>query len=577
VGISADDDGFLLRGGVAIPGGKELELSELIDYLSASPGRFFRLAGDERYVALTAELRACLDELVAMSERTGRGLRVHPLAVAPVAQLLGSSQVEADAAWQRQVERFSVVGTEPTVPSTLRAELRPYQLEGFRWLVRLSQWGAGGCLADDMGLGKTLQAIALFLHRASAGPGLVVAPTSVVPNWVDEVQRFAPTLRVRTFAGPMRAKELNDLGPFDLLVTSYGVLQVDVDSLAKVEFATAVLDEAQVIKNPDTKRARAAGRLKAKLRVATTGTPIENRLADLHSIFAFINPDLLGSADRFEARFSRPIERGHDVHARARLRRLVSPFILRRTKTQVLSELPARTEVTLRVPLELEETALYEAIRSEALAALAGGDAAPGRMQLLAAIMRLRRAASNARLVLPESRAPSAKLAALADILDDLLPNQHKLLVFSQFVGHLALVKELLDGRQISYQYLDGSTPMAARKVAIDRFQAGDGDVFLISLKAGGFGLNLTAADYVIHMDPWWNPAVEDQASDRAHRIGQSRPVTIYRLVAQNTIEDRILQLHHRKRELATGILEGTDLAGAMTESELLELIATSH
>ena len=575
--VTGDVGTFLLRGALAIPGGKEVELTDLIDYLSASPGRFFRLSGDEAYFALTAELRTRLDEMLAISDRSARGLRIHALAVPLMANLLASSPVgvtlKACAAWQRQVERFAVVGIEPAVPSTLRAELRPYQVEGFRWLVRLSQWGAGGCLADDMGLGKTVQAVALLLHRAAEGPALVVAPTSVVPTWVDEVRRFAPTLRVRTFAGPARAKDLSDLGPFDLLVTSYALLQVDIDVLAKVEFATAVLDEAQVIKNADTKRARAAGRLKAKLRVATTGTPIENRLADLHSIFAFINPDLLGSADSFQARFARPIERAQDAHARDRLRRLVAPFILRRTKTQVLPELPARTEVTLRVPLELEETALYEAIRSEALAGLAGGDAPPGRMQLLAAILRLRRAASNARLVLPESEAPSAKLAALGEILDDLLPNQHKVLVFSQFVGHLALVKQLLDQRGVSHQYLDGNTPMGARKVAVDAFQAGQGDVFLISLKAGGVGLNLTAADYVVHMDPWWNPAVEDQASDRAHRIGQSRPVTIYRLVAQNTIEDRILALHHRKRELAAGILAGSDVAGTMSETELLALI----
>ena len=580
VEIIGDTGKFAMRGGLAIPGRRELDLAELIDYLSASPGRFFRLAREERYVALTVDLRKRLDAILSLGDRSRRGLRIHPLAAPLVADLLASSRVEADASWQRQVERLSSGGTDPAVPSTLRGELRPYQLEGFHWLVRLSRWGAGGCLADDMGLGKTLQAIALLVHRAPEGPGLVVAPTSVVPTWVDEIQRFAPTLRVRIFAGQARAKDLIDLGPFDLLVTTYGVLQQDIDSLANIDFATAVLDEAQVIKNAETKRARAAGRLRAQLRVATTGTPIENRLDDLHSIFAFINPDLLGSPQDFQTRFARPIERDRDPIARGQLRRLVAPFILRRTKTQVLSELPARTEVTLRVPLELEETALYEVIRGEALAALTrteGGavDArgGPGRIQILAAIMRLRRAASNARLVLPESRAPSAKLAALGDILDDLLPNQHKVLVFSQFVGHLALVKELLDERGVSYQYLDGSTPMAARKVAIDRFQAGEGDVFLISVKAGGFGLNLTAADYVVHMDPWWNPAVEDQASDRAHRIGQSRPVTIYRLVARDTIEDRILGLHHRKRELAAGILEGSDLAGTMSEAELIELI----
>jgi SNF2 family DNA or RNA helicase len=309
--------------------------------------------------------------------------------------------------------------------------------------------------------------------------------------------------------------------------------------------------------------------------VATTGTPIESRLDDLHSIFAFLNPGLLGSGQGFQARFARPIERDHDPRARGVLRRLIAPFVLRRTKTEVVPELPARTEVTLRVPLEVEEMAIYEVIRQEALAELARADRAkgPGRIRILAAITRLRQAASNARLVLPDATAPSAKLAAFGDLLDELLPSQHKVLVFSQFVRHLALVREVLETRGVRYQYLDGATPMAARSSAVEAFQKGEGEVFLISLKAGGFGLNLTAADYVVHMDPWWNPAVEDQASDRAHRIGQARPVTIYRLVGRDTIEDRILGLHHRKRELAAGILEGSDLAGRMTEEELLGLI----
>ena len=361
-------------------------------------------------------------------------------------------------------------------------------------------------------------------------------------------------------------------------MTSYSILQLDADALAKLDLATVVLDEAQLIKNVETKRARAALRLRARVRVATTGTPIENRLDDLHSIFSFLDPGLLGSAASFQARFGRPIERDRDPRARSALRRLIAPFVLRRTKTQVLPELPARTEVTLRVPLELEEMAVYEVIREEALSQLAGVVHAgrgkgKARIHILAAIMRLRRAASNARLVLPDAVAPSAKLAALGELLDDLLPNQHKVLVFSQFTDHLALVKEMLGARGVSHQYLDGSTPMAARKAAVDAFQAGRSEVFLISLKAGGFGLNLTAADYVVHMDPWWNPAVEDQASDRAHRIGQSRPVTIYRLVARDTVEDRILALHHRKRELAAGVLEGSNLAGSMSEAELLDLI----
>ena len=577
--IKSDAGSFLARATLAIPGRKAMEIADIADYLAASPGRFLQIADDTRYLALTAELRERLDEILGLTERAGRGLRIHPLAAAMVADLLGASALKADDGWRQQVANFTAsAGSEVKIPSTFRGELRPYQFDGFQWMARLSHWGAGGCLADEMGLGKTIQAIALLLHRAAEGPALIVAPTSVVPNWIDEIGRFAPTLRVRTFMGSARARELEGLGEFDVLVTSYTVLPLDIDDLAKIDFATAVLDEAQTIKNAGTLRARAAGRLRARLRIATTGTPIENRLDDLHSIFTFLNPGLLGTAQGFQTRFARPIERDRDPRSRGLLRRVVAPFVLRRTKTQVVPELPARTEVTLRVPLEMEEMAIYEVIREEALAELArevrGERAkAAGRFRILAAIMRLRQAASNARLVLPDATAPSAKLAALGELLDDLLPNQHKVLIFSQFVSHLALVKEMLEARGVRYQYLDGSTPMAARKVAVDGFQKGEGEVFLISLKAGGFGLNLTAADYVVHMDPWWNPAVEDQASDRAHRIGQARPVTIYRLVARDTIEDRILGLHHRKRELAAGILEGSDLAGRMTEEELLGLI----
>ena len=581
--IKSDAGSFLARGGLTLPSGaladhEVLNLPELLDYLSVSPGRFLRLAGDERYLALTAELRTRLDEVSNLGERCKRGLRVPSLAASLVTDLLASARTECDAAWRRQVDRFTASDSEATVPTTFRGELRPYQLEGFRWLARLGRWGAGGCLADDMGLGKTVQTIALLLQRAPEGPSLVVAPSSVVPTWIDEIGRFAPTLRAKVFLGSSRAKELKKLDAFDVLVTSYTLLQADIGALGKLEFATAVLDEAQAIKNVQTKRARAALRLRAELRLATTGTPIENRLEDLHSLFSFLNPGLLGSQESFQARFVRPIEQDGDPRARQWLRRLVAPFLLRRTKTQVLPELPARIETTLRVPLELEEMALYEAVREQALAELCGeggsaGRQGPGRIRILAALTRLRLAASNARLVLPDAKVSSAKLTVLGELLDDLLPNRHKLLVFSQFVSHLALVRELLDERGVRYQYLDGRTSTAARKAAVDAFQAGQGEVFLISLKAGGFGLNLTAADYVVHMDPWWNPAVEAQASDRAHRIGQSRPVTIYRLVARDTIEDRILALHHRKQELANGILAGSDLSGRMSEMELLELI----
>jgi superfamily II DNA or RNA helicase len=577
-------------GALQVPGSRSLELSTLLGYLDASPGRFLRV-GDDRFLALSREMRRRLDELRAVSEQGPKRLQFHPLLLPEVETLLDGARIEADDAWRAQRDRFSASGSEIEVPTTFRGELRPFQQDGFRWLVRLGRWGAGACLADEMGLGKTVQMLALLVSRAPEGPSLVVAPTSVLSSWAEQAARFAPTLRVRIYAGEDRARALANLGAFDLVLTSYALLTTDIDALARVRFVVAAMDEAQAIKNADSQRAQAACRIVAQQRVVITGTPVENRLEDLWSLFRFASPGLLGTRASFDARFVRPIAQDHDQAAHERLRRIVRPFLLRRTKTSVLDELPARTEVTLRVTLAPREMALYEAIREEALRGLEAERGGPSRrMHLLAAITRLRRAACSERLVLPTEQArPSrrraraaepeagartnAKLEALGDLLDELLPNQHKALVFSQFVDHLALVKELLDARGISYLYLDGSTPRDKRTQAIDAFQAGGADVFLISLKAGGFGLNLTAADYVIHMDPWWNPAVEDQASDRAHRLGQTRPVTIYRIIAKDTIEDRIVALHRDKRELADALLAGAESPARLGEEELLELI----
>ena len=337
-----------------------------------------------------------------------------------------------------------------------------------------------------------------------------------------------------------------------------------------------MLDEAQAIKNMTTKRSQAAMKLQGKFKLITTGTPIENHLGELWNLFRFINPGLLGSWEQFNQRFSIPIERNQHKPTRKQLKKLIQPFILRRTKTQVLEELPSRTEITLNVNLSSEEMAFYEALRQKAIAKLSDGDATAGakHLQVLAEIMKLRRACCHTRLVMSDSNLPSAKLELLGEVLAELLENKHKALVFSQFVDHLHIIRNYLDKKQISYQYLDGSTPAKQRKIRVDNFQRGEGDVFLISLKAGGTGLNLTAADYVIHMDPWWNPAVEDQASDRAHRIGQQRPVTIYRLVTKGTIEEKIVELHHHKRDLADSLLEGTEISGKMSTDELLRLMS---
>mgnify|MGYP006280117963 FL=1 len=571
--IARSHDWLEIGGELRLDDGRVLALRELLARAAETNSRFVRL-GERDVLSLSDALRRRLDGLAALTDRG----RFHPLAAPAVEELMDGMDVAESPDWAAQLERLREVhALDPQVPSTLRAELRDYQVEGYRWLARLAHWGAGACLADDMGLGKTVQALALILSRAPEGPTLVLAPTSVCGNWLEEAARFAPTLRPLRFGPGDRAAMLADAGPFDLVVASYGLLQTEAERLAGVHWQTIVADEAQAFKNALTKRSRAIMQLAGAFRMITTGTPIENHLGELWNLFRFINPGLLGSLESFNARFAVPIEQHQDQAARARLRRLLRPFILRRLKSEVLSELPPRTEITLEIELGDSELALYEAVRREALDRIEAAEASanPGqrRMQLLAEIMRLRRACCHPRLALADSPLPSSKLDAFADLVDEMRENRHKALVFSQFVDHLRLIREHLDARGIRYQYLDGSTPEPKRRAAVDAFQAGDGELFLISLRAGGAGLNLTAADYVIHMDPWWNPAVEDQASDRAHRIGQQRPVTIYRLVAKDTIEQRILKLHAAKRDLADALLEGTDDSARLDYDQMLALV----
>ena len=580
--IKSAADWFRASGQLNIDEGRVLDLRQLFALLDKNPGSRFLELDDGEFVALTTSFRRQLEDLRSLSVPSGEGsIRLHPMAALALQDFVEQTRLDAAASWHNQcIKLRDAQAFEPQAPNTLQAELRPYQLEGFRWLSRLSRWGAGACLADDMGLGKTVQTLALLLQRAPDGPALVVAPTSVIANWIDEARRFAPTLNIipYTGAGVTRAKLLDTLNPFDMVVTTYGVLQVDAAKLAGVEWHSAVLDEAQAIRNPGTKRARAARTLNAHFRLVTTGTPIQNNLIDLYSLFGFINPGMLGSLEQYRRNFALPVEKDADADARARLRRLIAPFVLRRLKSEVLDDLPARTEIILHVEMSADEAALYEALRQRAvedLESLPDEQVGDGehKLQILAHLTRLRLACCNPRLVRETNAPTSSKLETFAETLSELLANRHKILVFSQFVKHLKLVEERMVETRVAYQYLDGSTPAKERAKRVAAFQAGQGDVFLISLKAGGVGLNLTAADYVIHMDPWWNPAAEDQASDRAHRIGQTRPVTIYRLVTKSTIEEQIVELHHRKRDLADLLLEGADAPARLNAEELLDLL----
>ncbi|MDD4098440.1 MAG: DEAD/DEAH box helicase [Lentisphaeria bacterium] len=533
---------------------------------------------DGQIVSLADSFRKRLRELAAVCDLHEPGARIHPFALPLANDLLAEAgDLLHDQAWQRRLEAMDRARRlKPDIPTGLKASLRTYQREGYDWLCRLDAWGAGACLADDMGLGKTVQAIALILAKAQEGPALVIAPTSVCTNWRLEFERFAPALEVVPFGPGDRQEVLAGMGPGKVLISSYGLLQSEEDAVARVSWRVAVLDEAQAIKNFNTKRSQAALKLNARFRLATTGTPIENSLDELWSIFHYINPGLLGTRNGFQKRFAAPIEREGDRAMAAHLNALIRPFLLRRNKGQVLRELPDKTEIAMLIDLSEEERAFYEALRRDLvneLDVLRRRNPAQLRFQVLGAITKLRLAVCNPLLVQADSAVSSSKQKAFAELLDELLRNGHKALVFSQFVRHLDLIRPVLEERGVAYHYLDGSTPAPDRAAAVASFQGGSGDVFLISLRAGGLGLNLTAADYVVHLDPWWNPAVENQASDRAHRLGQTKPVTIYRLIGQDTIETKILDLHQRKRRLAEQLLSDHDTPSAVSAEELLKLL----
>jgi SNF2 family DNA or RNA helicase len=402
----------------------------------------------------------------------------------------------------------------------------------------------------------------------------VVAPTSVCGNWLSELSRFAPTLTAVEYQGRDRAALLEGLTGTSVLVCSYTLLQQDQAALSGIELGTVVLDEAQFIKNPQSLRAKAAYSLRAEQRIAATGTPVENHLGDLWGIFRFLNPGLLGEWLHFKHTFLMPVERGSGEDSNALLLRLIKPFLLRRLKRDVLADLPPITEVRHDVRWSEDEATRYAMLRKEIHRKLyTTHGRRNNKLEILAELMRLRRFCCHPQLVFPDAPSECTKLDVFVELVEELRENQHRALVFSQFVDFLALARERLDERQIRYEYLDGSTPRAERQARVAAFQGGDAPLFLISLKAGGFGLNLTAADYVIHLDPWWNPAVEAQATDRAHRIGQERPVTVYRLIAKDSIEEKIVELHASKQRVANALLDGAESVADLSTDELLELV----
>jgi superfamily II DNA or RNA helicase len=523
-----------------------------------------------------------LEEAGALPGKTRTRLPLFHATALDLLATLGDVEIEAKArkamAELREVEGIPQV----KAPPELKAELRHYQEAGLSWLWFLYRHGLSGVLADDMGLGKTVQALSLLLKikkEHGHAPSLVVAPTSVLPNWEREVERFAPDLETLVWHGADRRDYVERLQHADLVLTSYALMRRDVEELRKVSFRTVILDEAQNIKNADSATAQACKSVSAEHRIALTGTPLENRLSELWSLFDFLMPGFLGNAETFSDRYEHPITVQGDMETRERLKKRIHPFILRRLKTEVAKDLPPKTEVVTWVDMDAGQQALYREVLEESRRKVFETIDKVGfnksRISILSALMKLRQVCCDPRLLkLPPgtSLPPSAKLERFSELVDELVREGHRALVFSQFTEMLEILTAQADEKKLPYLYLDGRTKDRIGKV--DAFNAPDGPpVFFISLKAGGTGLNLTAADYVIHYDPWWNPAVEDQATDRTHRIGQTRAVFAYKLITRGTVEEKILGLQQRKRELAAGVL-GTDedVGKALTERDVEEL-----
>jgi superfamily II DNA or RNA helicase len=499
-------------------------------------------------------------------------------------KMVSNAKVSASA--KTLFKKIEDIDEIPSVakPRTLKADLRPYQKEGFSWLVFLHELNSGGILADDMGLGKTIQAIALLVWAKSKYKrklNLVIAPTSVVPNWEREINKFAPGLKTVVWQGPNRSQRAPELEKADVMVTSYALLRRDEELLQALDLRYVILDEAQHIKNPMSQTARSAKKIGSERRLALTGTPIENRLSELWSIFDFVSPGLLGQLKQFEERVARPIDRG-DMETAQRLRATIKPFVMRRLKRDVAADLPDKIEQEMIVPLAEEQAKLYKQVlgqvRKSVLSEVEKKGVSKAQIQILAALTRLRQVACDPRLMkLPDTNFEaddSGKLGALREIVDEAVDGGHRVLVFSQFVEMLNHIRAALDTDGVQYEYLDGSTKDRLDKV--DRFNEDTSvPVFLISLKAGGTGLNLTGADTVVHFDPWWNPAVEDQATDRAHRIGQTKNVNVYKLIAAGTVEEKILELSAKKRDLVSNVLsaEGSPLKG-LTKADVENLFS---
>lgn len=574
ISLNSNGNWFEIEGDVRLDDQTLLTMAQFLELLGQSKGKYIRL-NDKEYLRLSDAIRKQLQRLESLAVREHGKMQVSAFHAGLLGEVRnGELEIAYDDAleslWNKLESSRDLI---PAVPATLQATLRDYQLDGFQWMARLNHWGAGACLADDMGLGKTVQTIAYLLYKAAEGPSLVIAPASVVPNWRKELQRFAPTLKpVVLNEADNRAQVVGAAAAYNVVVSTYGLLVTEMEALTAKDWNIVCLDEAHTIKNRDTKTSGVAMCLKSANRLLLTGTPIQNHLGELWNLFRFINPGLLGNYEQFHRKYIVPIEQEGDKARQQQLKRIVHPFMLRRTKAEVVEELPDKMEIVLPVELSDDEIGVYEVIRRKAEAMLEQSKNI--NVNTLTEITRLRQAACSAALVEKKWKGENTKINMFLDLVNEIKEGGNRVLVFSQFTSFLQLVCRELDAMGEKYLYLDGSVTMKQRERLVEEFQQGSCQLFVISLKAGGLGLNLTGANYVIHLDPWWNPAIEQQATDRAYRIGQQQNVTVYHLIAQHTIEEKILRLHQTKRDLADSLLEGTDMSHKLTGKDLLEILS---
>jgi superfamily II DNA or RNA helicase len=580
--VGSGQDWFEVRYSLTTPGGEVFSNADIQRLLRSGQSQT-RLKNGHLAVIDTAGLED-FEQVIRDCDpaQTQPGLyrinRAHAGYVEETARELGSAIADRREALKKFITGREASPDAKTKLGTLTETLREYQVAGFEWLTRLAANNLGGILADEMGLGKTVQTLAFLRVHQGEGPALVVCPTSLVTNWENEARKFTPELKTLVLEGADRAARFNSIKGADIVITSYALLRRDIDTLREFNFSTAVLDEAQHIKNPETQNAQAAFALRAKHRFVLTGTPMENSVRDLWSIMNFALPGYLGDRKDFRERYELPIARGSAPDVQRRLSRRLQPFLLRRKKRDVAKDLPEKIEQVVLSSLTSDQRAAYDALLREIQLGLGSSgknvNAGAQRMKMLTGLLRLRQVCCDLRLVGIHKGEASAKLDLLDELLEEAIDGEHRVLVFSQFVSMLHIIRERLEKLEISFCYLDGSTKQ--RQEIVDRFQGDPAiPVFLISLKAGGVGLNLSAADTVIHFDPWWNPAVEAQATDRAHRIGQTRVVTAYKLITSDTVEEKILKLQEKKRAAIDAAIDSEEpLMTGLTTEELEELLA---